>query len=187
MPGIETDNIKPASTQCVHQPWRYRSGLRPHTSMFFDHPLELLWISRALAAPKPSSGLVNNADRGQLLRNMQADKSGHRAVAHMRTAKHHRSDRGTMGASRRCRRSRPHRTRAGVSRPGTGSDRPNLRPTGHLCALSKGTELRGQQSIRIVCLSPPGIERAVSPAMQEASRPALVRRYAVKPGYIPEK
>ncbi len=105
MPGVETDDIEPALTQCVHEPWRHRAGLQPHTSVFsrmsLDHPLELLRIGRALASPEPSTGLVNNADRGQLLRHVQTDKSGHLAVSHVRTAEHRRPDRGTMGASRR--------------------------------------------------------------------------------------
>ncbi len=55
MPGVETDDIKPAPTQRVHQPGRHRAGLQPYTSvssrMTFDHPLELLRIGRALTAP----------------------------------------------------------------------------------------------------------------------------------------
>jgi hypothetical protein len=39
--------------------------------------LDLFWVRQALAAPQPTAGVIHYADRGQLLRNVQAHKPAH--------------------------------------------------------------------------------------------------------------
>jgi hypothetical protein len=51
------------------------------------------------AGHAPATGLVDDADRRQFLRNVQANKSGHRAAFHAADHRAERPDRGTMEAS----------------------------------------------------------------------------------------
>src|SRR5438270_11675262 len=43
---------------------------------------DLPGVRGALAAPQPAADLVHDADRGQLLRNVQTNKPSHRAASH---------------------------------------------------------------------------------------------------------
>jgi len=69
--SVETNNIQSPLAERVHEPWRHRAGFQPDTSVLSRMPFydsfELHGIGGALTTPYPSAGLVDNADRGQLL------------------------------------------------------------------------------------------------------------------------
>jgi hypothetical protein len=81
MPGIKADHLKLSPAQLVDQPGRHGACLDPDRRSTSRMPsndlLDLFWIRRALAAPQPTAGVIHNADRCQLLRNVQAYKPGH--------------------------------------------------------------------------------------------------------------
>src|SRR5271166_1712254 len=103
MSRIEANNVKPSLAQFMHKPRRHRAGFDPNAGivsrMPSHRPLNLLRICMTLASPESATRIVNHADRSQLLRNVQTNKSGHRAVSHVRTAGQQRPDHGTMERS----------------------------------------------------------------------------------------
>ncbi len=86
MPGVKANNIEPSCAQFMHKPWRHGAGLNADPGVLSRmppyRPLDLPWVLSALAAPQPASRLVDDADRRQLLRNVQTNKSGHRTASH---------------------------------------------------------------------------------------------------------
>lgn len=85
----------------MHQPWRHWPGFEPDTSIIsrmpYHDPLELRGIGRALTTPHPLAGLIDNADRGQLLEHVQTNKIGPSWVSHVSMAERNCSDHGTVG------------------------------------------------------------------------------------------
>jgi hypothetical protein len=71
VPGIEAGDIEPSRAEFMHEPRRHRPRLDPDPRIASrvptDHPRNLLRVGRALATPEPTSGVVDNADRSQLL------------------------------------------------------------------------------------------------------------------------
>jgi hypothetical protein len=82
MPGIETNDFEPEIAEFMHQPWRHRSGLDPYTGVIPRMPADqngdLFWNRGALTPPKSAAGVVNDANNGHLLGNVQSNKAGHR-------------------------------------------------------------------------------------------------------------
>src|SRR5271166_2095210 len=103
MSRIEADHVQPSLAQFMHKPRRHRAGFDPDAGIISrmpsHSPLNLLRICMTLASPESATRIVNHADRSQLLRNVQTNKSGHRAVSHVRTAGQQRPDHGTMERS----------------------------------------------------------------------------------------
>src|ERR1700733_831585 len=98
MPRIETDHVQPSLAQLMYEPRRHRAGFNSTAGIAActrsHRPLDLLRIGRTLATPETATRIVNHADRSQLLRNVQSDKSDHEATSHMSTAERQRPDRG---------------------------------------------------------------------------------------------
>jgi len=86
MPGVKADNVEPSTSQLVHKPGRHRAGLDANlgvlSRMPLYHTLDLPGVRGALAAPETAPCLVHDADRRQLLRHVQTNKSGHRTASH---------------------------------------------------------------------------------------------------------
>jgi hypothetical protein len=64
------------------------------------HSTEPFWNGRALAPPQPPTGIVDYADGGHLLRNIQANKMGHRLTSNIANHGRRLPDRDTIGGSR---------------------------------------------------------------------------------------
>ena len=83
MPGVKTHNFEAEIAEFMHEPWRHRSSFDSYAGvvscMPTHHSIDLFWNGRALATPQPPTGIVDHADGGHLLRNIQASKTGHRA------------------------------------------------------------------------------------------------------------
>src|SRR3954465_15873151 len=81
-PGVQPRDIGGGAAQAVNEPGCHRTGLDAHfgvdTSIFRNASRNWLGISGADAAPKPSALLVDNADRGRLLRYVQPNIMRHR-------------------------------------------------------------------------------------------------------------
>jgi hypothetical protein len=103
VPGVEAGDVETSVAQPMHKPWRHGASLQADLRVISRVPpyraLDPLRVRGALAAPHPATGLVDDADRRQLLRNVQANKSGHRAAFHAADHRAERPDRGTMEAS----------------------------------------------------------------------------------------
>jgi hypothetical protein len=60
----------------------HRSGLDPYTGVIPRMPADqngdLFWNRGALTPPKSAAGVVNDANNGYLLGNVQSNKAGHR-------------------------------------------------------------------------------------------------------------
>ena len=72
-----TLGAKPAATQFVSPPWRHGTGFDTDTDILSGVPThrlaDLFRVRRALTPPQPTTGIVDDADRGQLLRHVQAN------------------------------------------------------------------------------------------------------------------
>src|SRR3954451_21736367 len=81
-PGVQALDIEASAAQAVNEPGRHRTGLDAHfgvdTSVFQNASRNWLGISGADAAPEPLALLVDNADRGRLLRYVQPNIMRHR-------------------------------------------------------------------------------------------------------------
>jgi hypothetical protein len=81
VPGIETNDFEPEIAEFMHQPWRRRSGLDPYTGVIPRMPADqygdLFWNRGALTPPMSAAGVVNDANNGHLLGNVQSNKAGH--------------------------------------------------------------------------------------------------------------
>ena len=81
MPGVKAGDVEPSAVQFMHDPRRHGTSLQPHMRVISRTPphrtLDLLWVGGTLTTPQPATGLVDDADRRQLLRNVQTNKSGH--------------------------------------------------------------------------------------------------------------
>ena len=81
VPRIEADDVEPAAAQLVHKPRRHRAGLDADPGLFsrvpLHRPLDLPGVRGTLAPPQPATGLIDHADRRQLLRNVQTNEAGH--------------------------------------------------------------------------------------------------------------
>ena len=68
--------------QFMHNPWRHGAGFDPYPSIVArvsaQGGADLFWNRRALTSPYSPAVLVNDANRRHLLRNVQANKMGHR-------------------------------------------------------------------------------------------------------------
>ena len=91
MPGVKTHNFEAEIAEFMHEPWRHRSSFNSYAGvvscMPTHHSIDLFWNGRALATPQPPTGIVDHADGGHLLRNIQASKTGHRAESPGDTAR----------------------------------------------------------------------------------------------------
>jgi hypothetical protein len=71
VPRIKAGDVEPACAQLMHQPRRHRPGLDADPGVLSRMPLyrtlDLPWIRGALATPQPATGLIDDADRRQLL------------------------------------------------------------------------------------------------------------------------
>ncbi len=71
MPRIKADDVELPASQLMHEPRRHGAGLDANAGvpsrMPPHHPLDLRRVRGALATPQPAAGLVNNADRRELL------------------------------------------------------------------------------------------------------------------------
>src|SRR6476620_2795976 len=76
-PGVQTLDIETSAAQTVNEPGCHRTGLDAHfgvdTSMLRNASRNCSRIGGADAAPKPPALLVDNADRGRLLRYVQSN------------------------------------------------------------------------------------------------------------------
>jgi hypothetical protein len=83
MSRVETNHIESSPAQFMHKPRRRRASFNPNTRIVFrmtpHSPLDWFRLRMALTASEPASSSVNDADRRQLLRNIQTNESGHRA------------------------------------------------------------------------------------------------------------
>jgi hypothetical protein len=81
MPGVKTHSFEAEVAEFVHEPWRHRSSFDPYASVISCIPthrsIDLFWNRGALTPPKSAAGVVNDANNGHLLRNVQSNKSGH--------------------------------------------------------------------------------------------------------------
>jgi hypothetical protein len=81
VPHIKADDVELSTSQFVHKPERHGASLDADLGVFSrmppDCPFNLPWVGGALAAPQPATSLVYDADRRQLLRHVQTNKSGH--------------------------------------------------------------------------------------------------------------
>ena len=81
-PGVQTLDIEASAAQAVNEPGCHRTGLDAHfgvdTGMFRNASRNWPGISGADAAPKPPALLVDNADRGRLLRHVLPNIMRHR-------------------------------------------------------------------------------------------------------------
>src|SRR4051794_40864621 len=81
-PGVQTLDIEASAAQAVNEPGCHRTGLDAHfgvdTSVLRNASRNCSRISGADAAPEPSALLVDNADRGRLLRYVQPNIMRHR-------------------------------------------------------------------------------------------------------------
>ena len=103
MPGVKASDVEPAATQFVYQPWRHRTGFDADTGILSGmpthRPLNLFRVRRALTPPQSATGIVNDADRRQLLRHVQTNVVGHRQPPMVNTTGPQRPDRSTIGKS----------------------------------------------------------------------------------------
>src|SRR3954447_23897750 len=86
----------------MNKPGCHRTGFDAHfgvdTSIFRNASRNWLGISGADAAPKPSALLVDNADRGRLLRYVQPNIMRHRKPPMVQSHRATCPDRGTIDA-----------------------------------------------------------------------------------------
>jgi hypothetical protein len=82
MPRIEANHLEAEIAQFMHNPWRHGAGFDPYPSFVArvsaQGDADLFWKREALAPPYSPAVLVNDANRRHLLRNVQANKMGHR-------------------------------------------------------------------------------------------------------------
>src|SRR5262245_35623990 len=85
MPGVEACDFEAAATQFVYQPWCHGAGFDADAGIVFGmpthHSLDLFRIRRALTTPHSATGIVDDADRRQLLRHVQTNVVGHRTAS----------------------------------------------------------------------------------------------------------
>ena len=82
MPRVEANHLEAEIAQFMHNPWRHGAGFDPYPSIVArvsaQGGADLFWNRRALTSPYSPAVLVNDANRRHLLRNVQANKMGHR-------------------------------------------------------------------------------------------------------------
>ena len=82
MPRIEANHLEAEIAQFMHYPWRHGAGFDPYPSIVArvsaQGDADLFWNRGALTSPYSPAVLVNDANRRHLLRNVQANKMGHR-------------------------------------------------------------------------------------------------------------
>ena len=85
MPGVKIHNFEAEIAEFMHELWRHRSSFDPYAGVISGipthHSTDPFWNGRALAPPQPPTGIIDHADGGHLLRNIQANKMGHRSAS----------------------------------------------------------------------------------------------------------
>jgi hypothetical protein len=85
MPGVKTHNFEAEIAEFMNEPWRHCSSFDSYAGvvscMSTHHSIDLFRNGRALATPQPPTGIVDHADGGHLLRNIQASKTGHQSAS----------------------------------------------------------------------------------------------------------
>jgi hypothetical protein len=81
-PRVEANHVEPEIAKFMHNPRRHGAGFNPNPRIIArisaHRGANIFRDGKALASPYSPTVLVDNANRRRLLRNVQANKMGHR-------------------------------------------------------------------------------------------------------------